>query len=437
MPDFNGPDKDPKEKRQFIREKIVKPPMTRKQIAQRILVLLFIAVLCGGAAGVSFALAKPLAERYLVPETTQESSQITIPKDEPETTVPVTEPETTRETETEPVEEIVQSAMKRYEYTASDLSSLFNTLRVVGQEADKGIAVVHSVKQDVDWFDNPVESTGLYAGIVIASTPVELLILTPVAAVENADSIRVTFSDNAEVSGTIKQSDTISGMAIVSVDSSQLEESTKKMVTALKLGNSYSARQGDLVIALGAPVSVPHSSSYGFISYVARNVQVPDGTTRLFYTDAKGNAGAGTFLLNIAGEVIGWVTDQYKTEDTQGMSVVMAISDYKAALEKMSNGIAVPYLGMKGQEVTSAMAEDGLPLGVYVADSIADGPAYSAGIQNGDVIVKIGDTEIVTMKDYQNQVESIAKDQVVTVTIRRKGIEEYKELEYEVTVGAR
>lgn len=438
MPEVNGPDKESREKRQFMREKIVKPPLTRKQIAKRVLACLSVAVLCGAAAGLAFGVVRPLAERYLVPEETQESDPITIPKDDPPETSPVMPETTTQEPkETEPIEEILQSAIERYEYTADDLVSMYSTLRSVSLDADKGIVVVHSVKREVDWFDNPVETTGLYAGAVIASTARELLIMTPDSAVENADSIKVTFGDGVEVNGIIKQADKVSGMAVVSVDATQLDETTLESVTALKLGNSYAVKQGDIIIALGSPAGMAHSVNYGFVSYVLRNVQVADGMTRLLYTDVKGNADKGTFLVNASGEMIGWVTDQYKNEGSEGMTVVMAISDYKSILEKMTNGIPVPYLGMKGQEVTTAMTENGLPLGVYVTDSIADGPAYNAGIQNGDIITRIGEMEITAIKDYQNAVESLKEGESVNVIIQRNGIEEYKELEYQVTVGAR
>lgn len=83
------------------------------------------------------------------------------------------------------------------------------------------------------------------------------------------------------------------------------------------------------------------------------------------------------------------------------------------------------------------MAANGLPYGVYVTDSILNGPAYNAGIQNGDIIVKIGTKEVTTMKDYQNQLESQEPGSEIAVVVQRKGIEEYKELEYQVTVGAR
>lgn len=438
MPEVKGPDRESREKRQFMREQIVKPPLTRRQIAKRILACFSVAILCGAAAGVSFGVAKPLAERYLVPEETESSDPITIPKDDiPETSPAVSETAPEVQEETEPIEDILQSAIESYKYTADDLVSLYSTLRSVSLEADKGIVVVHSVKRDVDWFDNPVETTGLYAGAVIASTDRELLIMTPEGAVENADSIKVTFSDSVEANGAIRQSDKISGMAIVSVDAAQLDDVTRSNVHSIKLGNSYGVKQGDVVMALGAPAGMVHSINYGFVSYVLRNVQVTDAITRLLYTDVKGNANKGTFLINTSGEMVGWVTDQYDNEGSGGMTVVMAISDYKGTLEKLTNGIPAPYVGVKGQELTSAMKDQGLPAGVYVADCIANGPAYNAGIQNGDIITKIGEKEITTIKEYQNAVETLKEGEIVNVTVRRNGIEEYKELKYQVTVGAR
>ena len=70
-------------------------------------------------------------------------------------------------------------------------------------------------------------------------------------------------------------------------------------------------------------------------------------------------------------------------------------------------------------------------------DCIQNGPVYNAGIQNGDVIVKIGEKNILSMKDYENQLEALHQGDTVTVTVQRKSVNEYKELEYQVNVGAR
>lgn len=53
------------------------------------------------------------------------------------------------------------------------------------------------------------------------------------------------------------------------------------------------------------------------------------------------------------------------------------------------------------------------------------------------MIVKIGEKNILSMKDYENQLEALHQGDTVTVTVQRKSVNEYKELEYQVNVGAR
>ena len=235
MPDINSPGQEPSEKRPFIREKIARPPMTRRQLIKRMAAFVFIAALGGAAAGASCAVMRPLA----VEQPEEESVPVTIPKDEPESSTGAgesgtapgesqpgegesqteetegessteesgsleeTEPETETEEETEPIEEVIESVLETRSYSARDLDGLYGVLGSLVREADKGIVEVHSLRQETDWFDNSVETAGLYAGAVIASTGQELLILTPDKAVENADSIKVTFGDSTQADGMI------------------------------------------------------------------------------------------------------------------------------------------------------------------------------------------------------------------------------------------
>ncbi|MEY8354418.1 PDZ domain-containing protein [Lachnospiraceae bacterium 54-53] len=435
MPENNGPDDRKTEPRRFINEKIVRQPMSKRDMFKRALGLLVTAVIFGIVAAVTFVVSRPVAEKFLAKESTSESVPVTFPKDEPET---VSEPETaTTVAETEPIEDILKSAMEKYPFSVDDLNTLYGSLKSVVQKADKGIVTVHSVKTQTDWFNNPVENSGLFSGVIIASANEELLVLTPDGAVEDAEAIRVAFTDGTEVQGTIKQTDKLSGMAIVSVSTADLGRALLEEVKAIELGNSYSVKQGDLVIAVGGPAGMVHSTGYGFISYITKNVQVTDGMTRILYSDVKGNAGTGTFLMNTTGQIIGWVTDEYKNDSSKDLTAAMAISDYKSILGKMSNGAAFPYFGIKGQEVSAVMNSSGMPLGVYVVDVNADGPAYNAGIQCGDIITAMGEETIVTMKDFQVVLEDLDPGEVIPVTVSRNGREEYKEIQYQVTIGAR
>ena len=437
MPDKKKQGDKTEESRRFINEKIVKQPLSRRELLRRGAYLAAAAVIFGGVAAVTFAVSKPVAERYLVKETQRETMPVTIPKDDPEPTTQPTVAATSTTQETKPMEEMVREALKNYSFTIEDVIALYDGVRMVVQKADKSIVTVHSVKNQTDWFDNPVESSGLFAGAVIASANGEFLILTPEAAVESADSIRVVFSDGTEVDGTIKQMDTRSGMAVVSILQSALGKTLLDSIQPIELGNSYSVRQGDMVIAIGAPAGVVHSTNYGFVTYVAKNVQITDGLTRVIYADMKGSPAMGTFLINTSGQIVGWVTDLYKNENNSDMTAALAISDFKSILERLSNGQTFPYLGIKGQEVTAVMNEAGIPLGIYVSEVNADSPVYNSGIQNGDIIVRIGEETIVTMKDLETVLETLNTGDTVNVKVLRSGREGYTEIEYQVTIGAR
>lgn len=438
MPDTEGPDKKEPGKREFMREKIVKQPLSKRQLAKRGAAFLCMAVLFGAIAAVSFVLFKPLADRYLGQNAAEESSSIMFTKDEPDTAPAETIPETTAPDEKEKnVEEAVEKALSEYTFSMEDLNDLYNTIRETGQLADKGIVTVRSGKADVDLFGNPVENTGDYAGAVIAKTSGEFLIFTCADAVRQADSISITFFDGTTAAGESKQVDEVLNMAVVSVKAEALEAEVQREIKVLPLGNSYSVKAGDFVIGAGSPAGVVHSTTYGTVSYIARNVQMTDGVARLLYADISSNSRMGTFLMNTSGEIIGWTTDVYKTEDSGNGATAVSISDYKAVLEKMTNGLQAPYFGVKGQEVNETMNQSGIPAGVYVVESVAGSPAYDAGIQNGDIITMYGEKEITTFKELQNQIENSQCGASVTVKVMRKGRDTYTEIEYPVMIRAR
>lgn len=440
MPDTEGPEKKKPVNREFMREKIVKQPLSKTQIAKRVLFLMCLAVLFGVISAVSFVLAKPLADRYLGVEETEESTLIVFTKDDPETTAAaLTEEETLPlKVEEEALQIAIEEALSRYSFTPENLNSLYGSLREVVVQADKGIVKISSGKQQTDLFGNPVENTGDYAGAVIAKTSGEYLIFTCADAVKQADSITVTFSDGTKVAGQAKQSDELLNMAVISVKSAELGEELRKEVAVLNLGNSYSVKTGDMVLGVGGPSGQVHSLTYGTISYVARNVRITDGVTRVLYADISSNSTMGTFLLNTAGEIIGWTSNQYKGEENPNITAVVSISDYKPVLDKMTNGLKVPYFGVRGQEVNEAMVESEFPQGVYVVEAVPGGPAYDAGIQNGDIITQFGEKEITTFKELQMQIENAQCSSRVTVKIMRKGPEGYKELEpFEVEIRSR
>ena len=423
---------------QFIQEKIVRQPLSRMQIVRYIILTVICAVLFGTISAVCFTVTKTVVRKIMGQEKIEESRSITIPKDEPETSAPVQQTQEASTEETEPVEEKVRSELEKYPYSLEDLNKMYGNLRTLVSEADSSIAAIHSIQHEKDWFDNPIETTGQFSGVVIDARKEEVLILAPTEAIETADSLEVAFSDSAVLPGAVKQTDSRMGLTMIRVDATSLDDAQFEKIKPVKLGNSYGVRQGDLVISMGSPAGMVHSSSYGFISYIAKNVQMTDGNARVLYADIKSKADAGTFLFNTEGELVGWATDRYEQDVDTGMKTFMSISDYKGALELLSNGIQVPYLGIEGQEVTSEMEKNGMPSGIYMIAAAAESPAYNAGLQPGDILSGINDIKIEGMKNFQAQVEKLHVGDRITVTVQRNnGKDEYKEIEFEVTVGAR
>ena len=112
----------------------------------------------------------------------------------------------------------MRAELNKYPYSMEDLNKLYGHLRTPGREGGHqyGCDSLHPAERD--WFDNPIETAGQFSGAVIAKSGGEILILTPEDAVEAADSIEVSFPDGTVMEGTIKQRDSVMGMAVVSVD---------------------------------------------------------------------------------------------------------------------------------------------------------------------------------------------------------------------------
>lgn len=442
MPNSNSPDEKKEkvtvEKREFIKERIVKPPITKKQIVARAFTLLFSAVFFGIIAAVTFVITAPFAKIYLAEETEAETS-VTIPTDAEPT---VSEPPSTeaRPKESQPeelLEELIRKEIKEYKFSEEDWKSFYSTLKENVKEAEYGLVTVTSVTKQTDLFNNPVENSGKFSGAVIAETPKELLILTTATAAVGADSIQVTVSGGQQLPGRLIGADSIAGLAVISIEIARIEEENLQQIKVLELGNSYAVQRGELLTAVGSPAGYPQSSAYGTVAYVRENVQVTDGASQLLYVDVPGNAAKGTFLIDSESRIIGWVTNDFQVEGNGSLAAVRTISDYKYILERLSNGLSIPYFGIMGQTVSKEELEAGLPAGIYVNRAINDSPAYQAGIQAGDIITEVNGAVVDTRQSWREMMDDLEAGSVIPVKVQRYSRDAYTELEYQVTVGAR
>lgn len=430
---------DNHEKKKFIRENIVKKPEKKERAIRYLVKLVVSAVIFGLVAAITAVFARPRLERLMSRESESTRESISIPKDTPDITetLPSTEPTETA-IETESIEQIVHSIIDHYEYSVKELKSMYRNLAELCEDFDYCVVSVDSVKNEKDWFDNPVEKSGHYSGIIVAKTETEAIILCPLDAAREADSIRVRFMDKSPSSAALRALDRLSGLAIISVYFEDMEKEVWEKMRPAVLGNSYQAARGDMIMAVGSPSGSAYSSAYGSISYIDRDISVTDGVTRILHTDIKADASAGSFLINTEGEVIGWITGAYIKDESRFSNIAYGISDYKLLLENMINALPTPYLGIKGVEVSADMLDGGMPQGIYIGEVLENSPVYNAGIQPGDVLVRLGETEIRGLTEFRNTLYALSVGEESELLImRNNGKDEYKELRFNLLIGSR
>ncbi len=422
--DING-NKDTKG---FIREKIVKKHSIKKHLLKAGILILS-ALSFGVLAMAAAVYSEPFLREHLGEPQTETQESIVIPQDEPET-LPSMQPR-----ETEPVEDIVQSAIEDYDFDISSLEAMYASLSELASGLDASIVSVRTSNVERDWFDNEIERTGELAGVVIAETEREFLILAPSESVSGAEAITVRFKDDKEYTGAIRSLDPHIHIVLISISKSNLEESTASSVKPVVLGNSYQLRRGDIVMILGAPSGVLYSGSYGTVSYISKASPLVDMNARLVYTNAKVDKSLGSYVFNTKGELVAWMADA----NVSGVSgqAAFGISDFKSLLERMSNAKTSAYLGIEGSDVEDRLQDAGVEAGVYIKNVVADSPAYNAGIQPGDILVELGDSQIKTMSDYKNSISTLQIEETVQLGIMRYGRDEYVRLDFDVVVGAR
>ena len=317
-----------------------------------------------------------------------------------------------------------------------DYQKLQDKLYAVGTKANKSIVTVTGVKSDMDWFDSPYETAGQSSGIVIANNGRELLVMTEKKVIVDALAISVTFFNGAVADAMLKQYDGNTGIAILSVPLEGVKESDLKNIETAQLGNSYQVSQGNVVIAVGSPLGSNYSILTGNITSVNNSVSTIDSNFTVFTTNILGSQDGSGVLLNVKGEIIGLVMQDYGSKGEENTLTAFSISELKEIIEMLSNNQALSYLGLKVSTVTGEIEETyGLPRGVYIKSVEMDSPALAAGLQNGDIITRVDDAEILTVEQYEQYIRKLAPGSNVTITILRQGNDGYSEIKCQTETG--
>jgi S1-C subfamily serine protease len=325
--------------------------------------------------------------------------------------------------------------VESYQWNITDYENLYRALGEIATKVNKGVVTVTTRTPTTDLFDNPIETEGKVSGVVWNITSYEMLILTGYRTQEGEVTVEVTFCNGTKAAASVKSADGRTGIAIVSVPLASVDEDTREQVQPVPLGNSIEAKLGQPVILAGSPKDFVGSIVYGMITYVRSGVQREDMDVRMIYTDVSVGSQATGFVVNLKGQIIGLLTAGAAGSATAG---AIGISDLKSSIERLSNGSVLAYMGIVGQDVTEEISETRkIPRGVYISEAVLEGPAYNAGLQSGDVLVALDDTEILSVNMLEGFLEGKLPEEPVTAHIQRVGRDGYTAMEFDVILGGR
>lgn len=299
----------------------------------------------------------------------------------------------------------------------SDISPSMTTVTAIHQNEDPLFAIV---KNEVD-----------FPGIIIADNDVEYLILTDYA-INDVDSIEVTFADGKYVEASLVMADRLLNMAVIAVEHAKVPSDTKNSIQIAQMGNSYMLKQGELIIAMGNLHGINSAVDFGTAVSTKEIAYEADSRHGLVYTNMIGAKDSIGFLFNEDGLLIGNISSSYSA----GNIVAYGISDIKIRLQNLTNRKKIGYLGVIGHEISEDLSNElDMPVGVFVSSVEAYSPAYYSGILNGDIITEISGRTISNVYNLERTMCEFEPGTEIKVIVSRRGKDSYVPIEFTITLG--
>jgi serine protease Do len=246
-------------------------------------------------------------------------------------------------------------------------------------------------------------------------------ILTNHHVVDDADEVKVSFTDGRETTARIVGTDPKIDIALLKVEESNLP--------ALPLGDSSQVDVGEFVLAIGNPFGIGQTMTMGIVSATGRGGLGIEDYEDFIQTDAAINPGnSGGALINVRGELIGINTAILArgVPGNAGVGFAVPIEMAHRAMDQiLDHGRVIRgFLGVSIQPVTPAVADAfGLDdaRGALVGDVTDDTPASRAGVRTGDVVLELDGQPVEGPRDLQLRIAQKSPGTSVKLTVYRDG----------------
>ena len=241
-----------------------------------------------------------------------------------------------------------------------------------------------------EYYDPLEGRVALGSGFIISE---DGYIITNYHVIENAEVVNVVLFDNTEVEADIIGGDEKTDIALIKIEPPfELDKVT--------FGDSDAIRVGDWVLAIGNPFGLGGSVTAGIVSAKSRDIAAGP-YDNFIQTDAAINQGSsGGPMFNTKGEVIGINSALFSTSGNNmgiGFAIPINIVEWIVKQLEQSGEVKRGWIGIRVQPNSKNLARS-LNLkdsqGIIVSGISENGPAAKAGLQAGDVIISLGQTEI-------------------------------------------
>ena len=268
------------------------------------------------------------------------------------------------------------------------------------------------------------ERIGTGSGVIVSP---DGYIITNNHVIEGATMIEVTTNENVRYTANLVGTDPYTDIAVLKID-------TDATLPYLYFGNSATTQIGEWVLAIGNPFNLNSTVTAGIISAKARDLNARDDKNQSFLqTDAAVNPGnSGGALVNTAGELIGINTAiTSMSGGFEGYSFAVPSNIARKVFEDLLEygSTQKGLLGVRGAAISPDYKEQFPQLklteneGFYVAQTIEGMGAAKAGIQKGDVLLKVDQVIIKQFSDLTGYLESKRPGNDVEVLLKRDGKE--------------
>jgi S1-C subfamily serine protease len=292
------------------------------------------------------------------------------------------------------------------------------------------------------------------AGVIIDPSGI---VLTQYLAVLEGEAHSVTTIEGKTYAATLRAADPRSGLAVLAIDPRGTASSSRRTGNAdsalrssfpfLRFGDASQLRKGQFVIALGNPYAIGSdgqpTASWGIITNLARkapaetnfnNAPGPLGDFRttlhhlgtLIQTDAKlGWSAGGGALVNLKGELVGVTTTAATIaghEQPAGYAIPIN-STFRRIIDTLKEGREVEYgmLGVTFGVGSQTPAQASSLSRVAVGQVFSGSPAARAGLQNDDILMRVGDRTVNDFDSLQLAVSSLPPATTTTIEYERDG----------------